>query len=705
MVTFAWSMIGEYRVMQAKAGEVWRMEKGARAVLRFTLCMLLQRWARGVRGQFPVRVAWVLLLTFSGLGQFMPAVGQPSREYSVRDRQAIGCYEQAVRYFRLGDTASMVRVLQQAQRRAANFVEVHFLLAQMYEKYDSPSRALAEYREGFALDSGFYPNGYFHAARMAYQGGLYDTAMRYLALYAKPWRGRSVDSLKVERFRERVVCAKRLRDAPLPVTPERLGDSVNSRWDEYFPVLSVDGTSISFTRLLPNHPAASTYRLLPFQEDLYHSARSGEGWAQAEAYALPVNSEQNEGAQSLSGLGDEMYFTRCVGPCKIFFSHRVEKGGWTAPVPLPEPVNRDGVSVKQPSVSLDGRYLYFASDRPGGMGGYDIWRSERQEDGGWGQPENLGQPVNTPWDEQTPFIHFNGTTLYFSSEGHPGLGRLDLFKSELNARGEWSEPMNLGYPINTEHVEMGLSVSPRGDEAYMASGRGGGSLDIYRYPLPRAQRPDSARYLRLKIFDALTSSPLAGRYELVALPEGKPWANGRANGGGECLVSLPADGSFALFCSHEGYLDHSENFTPEFTPAPGDSLVMELRVGLKRAVENSLATLRNVFFDFGEATLKPASCVELDRWASQLKGQPGWVVRIEGHTDSVGDAAYNLALSQRRAQAVRSYLVDKGVEPNRVEWVGYGATQPKASNSTPAGRALNRRTEARIVSLKGARRK
>lgn len=644
-----------------------------------------------------------------GIGNFTPQgtlLAQPTPSYSIKNKRAIKWYEQARFQFRLRDSAQAFQLLAKALKKEPRFVEAYLLQAQIYDAYNQPQQALEAHLQAFAVDSLAFLPAYFHAARQAHSIGQYQQAYELLMTYKQLDTLKKIHPKKVQFLLSHIEYARYAYNHPHSIDPIPLPAAINSEYDEYFPILSHDALTLSFTRLLPNPPPSPTHHLLPLQEDLYYSQRTFEEspWQEAVPYPAPIKSPMNEGAQTTIAREQVRYFTRCQGPCQLWESHQNQEGTWSTPQPLPAPINSPHVSTKQPSITPDGRFLFFASDRPGGLGHYDIWVAEYLGEGQWDNPQNLGPTINTPFEEQTPFIHHDGQTLYFASQGHPGMGALDLFLTRKDAQGEWSTPQNLGYPINTHHVEMGLSVSPQGDVAFMASERENKNLDIYAYPLPPALRPTPVSYVTLTIQDHITREPLPAQYQLLALDSGNTPMQGQAPTNGTVALSLPAGKQYALFVQHPHYLPHSHHFAlEETTPTqPNDTQVstpQRILILLAKPEPQQEVTLANTFFPSDSFTLSPESLYELQRWVTLLKQHPDWIVRLEGHTDSTGAPQHNLTLSDKRAQAVQQFLIQAGVPSRQVQAKGYGDTHPIATNLTPQGRAQNRRTTLRILSL------
>ena len=497
--------------------------------------------------------------------------------------------------------------------------------------------------------------------------------------------------------------AVRLAADPLPFAPERLRGGVNTpEHPEYFPTISVDGRRLIFTRNLYGQ-----------NEDFYESHELADGsWSPAEPLA-GVNTEFNEAAQTVTADGRLLVFTACNRPdsrggCDLYYSERRD-GRWTPAQNLGEPVNTPERET-QPSLSADGRYLFFASRRPGGQGGHDLYLSARRSDGSWGQPRNLGPGVNTSGDEVFPFWAADGRTLFFTSTGHPGLGGADLFRTQL-IDDAWTPVQNLGYPINTPGEETNLYITLDGRTAYYSRGERGAledrgvDVDIYRFELPTPLRPTPATYLEATVTDAATGRPLPGAtVHLRAV--GETERRQTTDAAGYFLTVLPAGRDYALTVEEEGYLFYSHRFQLDEGYAPDDPYRLE--IALQPLDEESVPTftgaeadgavaLRNVLFETGSAELLPVSANELDRLVSLLRQRPALGVEIAGHTDNVGQPADNQQLSEARATAVRDYLVAAGTATGRITTVGYGEERPVATNATPAGRAANRRTTFRLL--------
>ena len=482
---------------------------------------------------------------------------------------------------------------------------------------------------------------------------------------------------------------------PVPFTPVNLGDSVNTTDDEYWPSITADGQTLMFTRQV------STGRSVPkTQEDFYISHLENGKWRKAVNAGYPLNTSQNEGAQTISSDGRFMYFTACdrpdgVGKCDIYYSSFDGKN-WSVPFNIGPPVNTRAWE-SQPSISANGRMLFFASNRPGGFGGMDLWYSILNDDGKWSIPVNLGKTINTPGDEMSPFIHFDGRTLYFSSNGRVGMGGFDIYITRMNDDTTWTEPQNLGYPINTYNDEMGLIIDASGQKAYFSSKRDDiHGKDIYSFSVYESIRPDPVSYFKGKVYEKGTGKLLRATYELVNLITGHIVVSNTTDNAGTFLVCLPPDHNYGLNVSKPGYLFYSDNFMLQGIHSATEPFIKRIDLSPVRAGEKLVLT--NVFYEFDSWKITKESYPELNKLAMLLSDNKDVTIEIDGFTDAIGTDAYNLDLSEKRARSVMNYLVVKGIRAERLRYKGFGATSPIGDNVTYDGRKLNRRTEIRIIS-------
>ena len=620
-------------------------------------------------------------------------------EYSTGNKKAIARFETAKRHYILRDYDNAAMDLLEAVESDPEFIEAWLLLGQVQTDAGKIDQSIIAYRNAVDINPLFFPNVMFFLAEneMAV-GRYYDAKIHYewfLALSG------TKQELRDRALEGHASCdlSIRSKENPVPFEPKNLGPNINTRYDEYWPSLSADEKMLVYTKLLPidkSIPAFHGNR----QEDLYFSRFEDGGWQAAKDVGPPLNTPDNEGAQSISGNGLLMVFTGCMrsdgyGLCDLYFSEN-RNGVWTIPRNVGPPVNTR-YSEKQPALSSDGRILYFSSDRPGGLGKYDLWMSFRAEDGSWSEPANMGDSINSKGFDQSPFIHPDNKTLYFSSTGWPGMGKYDIFLSRKTSDSTWSEPVNLGFPINTHHSEQGLIVNSGADVAYFSSNRlSGKGQDIFYFELYNDARPNRVSYMKGKVYDSETRLPLAARFDLIDLESSKTVISSTSDPGtGEFLVVIPVDVDYALNVNRPSYLFHSENFSFDKVYKRSEPFYMD--IALKPIKVGEKITLRNVFYKTDSFALDLRSRVELDKVVSLLRANPAMAIEIGGHTDNTGTAEHNLLLSGRRAEEVMKYLSSKGIGPERISHKGYGMDMPVASNESEEGRALNRRTEMKIL--------
>jgi outer membrane protein OmpA-like peptidoglycan-associated protein len=545
------------------------------------------------------------------------------------------------------------------------------------------------------MDTAYQPRLYYQLALTQYKLQQYSDAASNFGHFLLVEK-KSEDMLsRAKTYQRNALFAAQAIQHPVPFTPVRLPETINSSSDEYWATLSSDGGSMMFTRRVNN------------QEDFFHSRQENGTWQEAQPIA-ELNSPLNEGIHCLSGDGHTLIFTACqrpdgLGGCDLYTS-TLNGGHWTNPINLKAPINTASWET-QPSLSANGQILFFVSDRPGGLGGLDLWMSRRQVDGSWAAPTNLGKNINTKEDEQAPFIHPDGRTLYFMSKGHPGMGGYDLYLSRIDEKGEWSEPQNLGYPINTTANEGAIHLDLEGKTAYFDSdqfsktpGTANTRADIFQFELPEQDRPLAVTYAKGIVQDKTTQKNLAALVEIIDLSSGKRIFSANTDLDGSFLACLPMGYNYALNVSKKGYLFYSENFALQEQRNRHEPYQLAIKLQPVPA-ENSTTTkpepviLRNVFFALGKAVLETSSFPELQRLVQLLQTYPNLRIQINGHTDDIGADADNQKLSEQRAKAVYEYLIQNGITAQRLAFKGFGESKPIAPNTTAEGRQLNRRTE------------
>jgi flagellar motor protein MotB len=634
-----------------------------------------------------------LIFCFATGSVFSQALHTSSEKALKNYNDGISAYD----YMNLSDAESYFKKAISIDK---NFYEAYIMLGDLMEKQRRFSEASSNYRSAVKIDSLFFRPVFFNLANAEMMTGDYSHALSHFAVYQAQTgmlpKNKSIAEKRIKNCEFALISMKN----PVQFNPVNAGSGINTSDDEYWPSITADGQTLMFTRQvnISNNPG---FRGI-VQEDFYISYLKDDIWQPAFNAGAPLNSMDNEGAQTLSSDGSYMFFTGCnrsggMGSCDIYFS-AFKNGKWTIPSNVGAPINTNHWE-SQPSISADGKTLFFSSNRPGGVGGKDLWVSRLNDNNRWGEPKNLGNNINTEGDEMSPFIHFDGKTLYFASDGRVGMGGFDLYVTRMKADSTWTDPQNLGYPINTYNDEMGLVIEAGGKKAYYSSVRDPSQgKDIFSFDLYEAIRPDPVSYMKGKVYDKETGKLLQADYELVNLSTGKIIMKNATDEMGNFLVCLPSGYNYGINVSKPGYLFYSENFTLEGIHTASQPFIKRIILNPTKVGEKMILT--NVFYEIDSWQLKKESVIELDNLVALLSDNKNLVMEIGGYTDSTGSEKYNIILSEKRALSVVNYLVKMGIASNRLRYKGYGNTSKLGSNITVEGRKLNRRTEAKIIDMK-----
>lgn len=505
--------------------------------------------------EFINRIIIVSFLTFF--------IACKSSEVTVKSevpKKAKAMFSQAYEAYSLGEYSEAEILYKKLIKKYPNFTDAYDALGTNYRAMKKPDLAISTYRTLINLS----PQHFYGLQEL---GELYaekenmDSAAYYYKAFLKFYGGsKSEESDEVRRHLLNVEFAKAAIANPIDIIPINLGEDVNSVQEEYSPMLTIDEKTLYYTlrdgRL---HPARQN-------EDIVFSKQKSNNWLPRQNIGSPINTVENEGAFSVSSDGNYIFYTACskpggLGQCDIWLTMN-KNGSWTTPGNLGKPINSK-YWESQPSIASNGQQLYFVSDRPEGYGGTDIWVSNFGSNG-WEEPINLGREINTAKDEQFPFIHSDGTTLYFSSEGHIGMGKSDLYVTHLKPDNSWEKPKNLGYPINTIGDDWNLIVSRDGETAFYSTNRmkgGFGGMDLYTFKLPKEIQAQKVNYARGFVRDAKTKQPLGAAITLTPIDGSTPtFTYAEKSKKGEFIVALVANTQYALTIDKPGYLFHSEHF-------------------------------------------------------------------------------------------------------------------------------------------------
>jgi len=640
-----------------------------------------------------IRRKWILLLGF------MILVSWQINAQNGNDKKIIKYCEQAKTAINTGNFEKAQTLLNKAYAIDTTYGEIYILMGDIYSYQLKAPQAAESYIKAISFLSNPKPLLYFLAAGEEVKCGRYQEAYNHYQIYISkvgtntPLMEEIDQNIKICRFGMEAI------KNPVNFEPINLGPHINSKWDEYLAALTADEQEFIFTVARPrDKETACAFCLL--EEDFYSSKKIDDEWQPRQPMDA-INTHYNEGAQCISPDGKYLFYTICnsdfgYGSCDLYWSKRIGDR-WSRPRNFGEPVNTK-FWESQPAIGPDGKTIYFTSNRPGGQGKLDIWKTEMVEEGVFTVPVNLGTTINTPMDEAAPFIHADGKTIYFASDGHPGLGGKDLFYSILLKDGTWSEPVNLGYPINTYADEINILINASGTTAYFSSDIEGGygGLDLYYFTLDERLRPTPVTYLKGIVRDADSKQPLEAHIEMIDLETNQVVTSTQSDPKtGEFLACILTGANVMLNISHPFYPFYSENFQlkkdyKELKPYIKDIELHKPNIG-------STFILRNIFFDFDKSELKPESFAELNNLVDYLNENKTLKIEIGGHTDNQGNADYNQKLSLMRALSVYNYLTGKGIDEHRISYAGYGMDRPIADNNTEEGRRANRRTEFMVL--------
>lgn len=619
-------------------------------------------------------------------------------KYSTNSKKAIKLFEEADLLLKQRRFNEAIKKLNESVTRDNDFLEAHLRLAFTYDILREPVKQQFHLEQvlRIAPKDGRYKNVYYLLGKIYFNQGKYQQSAELLDLLT----GLGIENKKMQddvvSLRDNIHFARENMKTPIDIRPMPMPGIINSFPLQYFPVLTADERSIIYTIR-----DGVTFH---DDENIVISNKDDTGnWEKPVSISPNINSQFNEGTCTISADGRTLIFTNCegrqgFGSCDLYVSQKTGED-WSVPENLGSNVNSRSWE-SQPSLSADGRKLYFISDRAGGMGKRDIWMSEKDKNNEWSRAVNLGSVINTAEDEVSPFIHVNGITLFYASNGLPGFGGYDLYKSEWRD-SVWSEPTNLGYPLNTHEDQVSLFVSTNGKNGYYSYERvlpsGQKESLLYQFEFPESGILENRTvYLTGYILDKETKEPLSANIELYELGDDAPFSIFDSDPvSGKYYSILSENLNLSIYIDAPGYLFENQIF--DISEAFGDEIRKDIYLTPIRAGGN--VRLNNIFFEFNSASLTDASKTELMKVDDFLNDNPTVRIKIEGHTDDQGSEAYNLALSEKRARAVYDFLINLGHKPASLSYVGFGESRPIVQNTDETSRSINRRIEFSIQSV------
>jgi outer membrane protein OmpA-like peptidoglycan-associated protein len=635
----------------------------------------------------PALIGLLLLFTISN--------GPAWAQLSTRNKKAIEYYTQADNYRVREQYTQAIALLEQAIARDKNFAEAYFRMGLVYKTLRDFNQSNQNFETGLSLTREINKQkGYFFELGDNYlRQGDYAKALAHLDHFLGAESVNKEKIVQATLLKRNAEYGLRNTKSQSSFRPRPLDATVNAFAMQYFPVLTADEQKLIFTRRLGSGSNDD--------EDLVIAEKGGDGkWKAPESISPIINSRYNEGTCTISADGRKLIFTSCIGRrgyghCDLFLSEKIGDV-WSEPLNLGPEIN-SAAWESQPSLSADGRILYFVSDRRGGEGALDIYVSRLTAEGKWQPAESLGPSINTPFSEMSPFIHANGRTLFFATKGRPGFGGFDIFRSELEG-GKWQEPVNFGSPINNHEDQFSLFISADSKTGYYSHEDATrlNSARLYEMLIPVELRIKyGSNIVKGIVRDKKTNQPLKSRVELYDLVKNELVSIVNSDSVyGDYLMTLTKGSDYGLYVTAPDYLFQSLNFNYENEEDPQPVVI---DIYLEKTDAGATSVLNNIFFEFDKFELKEKSKTELDKVIRFLKESPDVQVEIGGHTDSDGSAAYNQQLSLKRAQAVVDYLANNEIDPGRLIQKGYGSEKPIRPNDTEENKQANRRIEFKII--------
>jgi len=635
--------------------------------------------------QLIICCAFLLLSTLS-FAQTPPQSNNP---------KALKKYNEALVALEDNRSADGIALLGNALQIDSNFIDAYLSLAGALGNTKQYKKAVTVYERARLKDSIYFiPYLLPYSINLAGLGQFEEALAainQFVTLDGLSGRSLKAAQYRIKTFEFAVSGPQKNKNASYVFAPKNLGDSVNSRFSEYYPSVTVTDDALVFTRRTGNAREDFMLSGIP-HKDSFNKAAPLDG---------DINLEPRKGAITVSQDGDWLFFAADIAGAGVggfdIYKSVYTPTGWSEQENLGDSINTD-FWESSPAISPDKRALYFSSTRPGGYGGADLYVSYLKPNGRWTEAANMGPSVNTAGDELAPFIHADNQTLYFTSDGLPGYGGSDLFVLKKLSNGKWGTPENMGYPINTIENEGSLAVAADGYTAYYASDRedSRGGLDIYSFTLPAHARPYKTIYVKGNITDLLTKKGLPANLELTDNATGTIINKVQTDELGHYFITLPEGKDYTFTVNRKGYLFYSSAYALSGA-APDSTYIKNIALEPIKLASNFVFT--QVLFDNNSYALLPASLPELNKLVQILEENPGMHIQISGHTDNIGKAADNLTLSTSRAKAIVQYVSSKGIATERLTYKGFGSSEPIATNETAAGRALNRRTSFTITKL------
>lgn len=666
----------------------------------------------------------LLLIAFAGIFSFVGHAQEKEIPCGGNTtKKAMNLFEKAKKNSNFPEAKKQI---EEALENDPEFADAAFFIANRAKRYNDAKAAIKYYEKATEICPDQYPEAYFNMGTYHYSLAdsshldEYKEAIKHLEKFLKfeespeelknPNKRKNMDDARTEA-EEDLNSARFLLNAfthPVPFNP-KIVEGISTPADEVLPIISPDDELAFFTRRYEIKSKGGIVEQTQWKEKFVESELVEGRFGEGAPLPAPFNENNNEGGATITADNKHLYFTICkpdgtgYNNCDIYYSKN-ENGKWSPISNLGPVINGKTTWEAQPSITADGKTLYFASIREGNIGfskdnfTSDIYKSVMNEKGEWGKAENLGKVINTKGDEKSPFIHTDSQTLYFSSNGHQGMGGYDIFYVKGNEQGKFEKPKNIGYPINTNADELSFFVSTDGKHAYFGSKRpqGKGGYDLYSFPLYKEARPEKVLFVKGILMDEKGNLIKDAKIEIknMITKEIKEIPVDQTQGKYVAVITMKKDEDFLMTVKKEGYAFDNKVFSSKDSSFSHPS---QVNVNIKELEIGKAYTLNNINYSSKSAELTEDSKFILQQFIDYLKEYPKIKIAIYGHTDNIGDDEKNRILSEQRALTVYNDLISHGIEASRLSYKGFGKNKPLASNDSEDGRAKNRRTEFVII--------
>jgi len=648
----------------------------------------------------------------------------------IKNKKSIKQYESALNYYKSGNYTDAIRVLKFLIEDEPEYPAAYYLLGMInIKKRDYDLNAAERYfSKLIEICPSYDAYPYYYLGKIMYGREDWLSAVNYFNEFInrvdkdKNDTKLDKDYAEVETLLKYASFYNKMKNNPVPFNPKQV-KGICTAMDEYLAIITADNSLAFYTRRVEMPPDKTKPYLAEEtkkKEMFCFSKKEGDAFTTGEIMPYPFNRFENEGAATLTINNKELFYTVCKWinsknksepyyNCDICTS-TFEDNYWSEIKPLGKVINTDDYWESQPSISADGKTLYFASDRPGGYGGLDIYMSQRNDKGEWLPAVNLGPVINTPGNEKSPFIHTDNQTLYFSSSdredpqtgqyyyGHLGMGGYDIFFSKKDNNGNWGKPVNIGYPINSSADDLSFFVSTDGKTGYFSSNKlkkNQDDWDLYSFDLYKEAQPEKVLFIKGTLKDEKKDEPIQANIELKNVETKKITLIPVDSISGEYVAAVLFRNDYVMTVKKENYVYETKYISKEDTTFEKPTVV---DIEMKPIEVGNSYKLNDIYFNLNSYELTEHSLFVLEGFIEFLNENPSIKIAIHGHTDDIGSEESNQKLSELRAKAVFNYLVSKGISESRMTYKGFGESKPVASNATEEGRAKNRRTEFVILS-------